>query len=122
MEKKIVTKKFYLLSSLNVITALILSNLAIRDAFILMAVLVILMANHTFLVKMVNELTLTMNSSSPDSAGALRRTFLWVTLKMTLMAVAVALVYFFNKDLIAKALLLMIFQLIIQVVSIKNNY
>lgn len=122
MEKKIATKKFYLLSSFNVLTALILSNLVLKDALILLSVLVVLVANHGFLVRMVNELTLTMNSGSPDSAGALKRTFLWMTLKMTLLAAAVALVYFFNRDLLAKALLLMIFQLIIQVVSIKNNY
>lgn len=121
MEKKI-TKKFYLLSSINVLTALVLANLVLKDSLILIAVLAVLVINHTCLVKMVNELTLTMNSASADSQGAMKRAFVWMTLKMTLLAVAVALVYFFNKDLIAKALLLMIFQLIIQVVSIKNNY
>lgn len=121
MEKK-VTKKFYGLSALNLVTIVLLSNFVLKDALILSAVLAILVLNHGFLVKMVNELSLSLNPESEGAKGALKRTFWWMTLKMTLLVIAVALVYFFNKDLIAKALLLMIFQLIIQVVSIKNNY
>jgi hypothetical protein len=121
MEKK-VTKKFYLLSLINVITSLLLAKGIWLDALALIMVLAILVMNHTTLLKMVNEVSRSMTSNDGDSSRSVTKIFLLMGLKMTLLAIAVLIIYFYNKDLTPKVLLLMIFQLIIQVVSIKNNY
>ncbi len=121
MEKK-VTKKFYLLSTINVVTSILLAKGNWLDALALIFVLGILVMNHTTLLKMVNEVSRSMAGTDGDSMRSVRKIFLLMGLKMTLLAVAVLMIYFYNKELTPKVLLLMIFQLIIQVVSIKNNY
>ena len=121
MEKKI-TKKFYLISSLNILTALWLGNGLTLDSLALIGSLIILVLNHTTMVKMIFAATQSMILSSSDAKRSLRKALLLILLKMTLLAIIVFGVYFYNVNLIPKLLILMIFQLIIQVVSIKNNY
>ncbi len=121
MEKK-VTKKFYLISLLNVVAILFMTGGALMDSLALLGVLVVLVLNHTTLLKMVNELAKSMTSEGDNAKQALKKVLLLMMLKMTLLAAVVVMIYFYNKDLTPKVLLLMIFQLIIQVVSIKNNY
>ena len=121
MEKKI-TKKFYLISSLNILTALWLGNGLTLDSLALIGSLIILVLNHTTMVKMIFAATQSMILSSSDAKRSLRKALLLILLKMTLLAIIVFGVNFYNVNLIPKLLILMIFQLIIQVVSIKNNY
>ncbi len=121
MEKK-VTNKFYYISSLNILTILWLGHGFNLDSLALFIALVILVLNHTTMVKMVSALSQSMTLSNDDAKRALRKALLLIMLKMTLLAVVVFGIYFYNVSLIPKVLVLMIFQLIIQVVSIKNNY
>ena len=121
MEKKI-TKKFYLISSLNILTALWLGNGLTLDSLALIGSLIILVLNHTTMVKMIFAASQSMILSGFDAKRSLRKALLLILLKITLLAIIVFGVYFYNVNLIPKLLILMIFQLIIQVVSIKNNY
>ena len=121
MEKKI-TKKFYYLSALNLVTVVWLSSGFNLDTLALFLVLVVLVLNHTTLVKMVSGISQSMTQSGDESKRALRDVLFLIFFKMTLLALVMAGIYFYNVSLIAKVLILMIFQLIIQVVSIKNNY
>ena len=121
MEKK-VTKTFYLLSLINVGVILIMTGGALLDTLALIGVLVVLVFNHTTLLKMVSELSKSMTAEGDDAKRSLKKVLFLMALKMMLLAGVVVIIYFYNKDLTPKALLLMIFQLIIQVVSIKNNY
>ena len=121
MEKK-VTKKFYLLSLINVVSATVLGQGVWLDVLALLGVLIVLVLNHHTLLKMVSELSKSMTAEGNDAKRALKRTLFFMMLKMLLLAGVVMIIYFYNKDLTPKVLLLMIFQLIIQVVSIKNNY
>lgn len=121
MEKK-VTKKFYLLSLLSVVAILIMTGGHLKDSLALIGVLIVLVFNHTTLLNMVAELSNSMRAEGDDAKRALRKVLFLMALKMTLLAGVVAMIYLYDKSLTPKALLLMIFQLIIQVVSIKNNY
>jgi hypothetical protein len=121
MEKKI-TKKFYLISSLNLLTALWLGNGFNLDSLALIVALILLILNHTTMVKMISALAQSMTLTKDEAKRALRKALLLIALKMTLLAIIVFGMYFYNSNLIPKVLILMIFQLIIQVVSIKNNY
>jgi hypothetical protein len=121
MEKK-VTKKFYLLSLVNVLAIIVMTGGALTDTLALFAVLVVLVLNHTTLLKMVSELSKSMTSEGESSKQSLKKILFLMFIKMTLLGGVVLMTYFYNKELTPKVLLLMIFQLIIQVVSIKNNY
>ena len=121
MEKKI-TKKFYYISALNLIPAVILGNMVLTDTLLLIGVLIALVLNHTFLVKMVIELAKTLAASDNDAKQALRKTIMFIGAKFLVFGAVLAVVYFTNSALLPKVVVLMIFQLIIQVVSIKNNY
>lgn len=121
MEKKI-TKKFYSLSCLSLIPAALLGQGNVIDTLTLVGVLVALMLNHTLLVKMVSELSKTLASSDNDAKQALRKTVMFILAKFLVFGAVLGLVYFTNSPLLPKVVILMIFQLIIQVVSIKNNY
>ena len=121
MEKK-VTKKFYLLSLINVVAILIMTGAHLQDSFALLGVLIVLIFNHTTLLNMVSNLTKTMTLTGDDAKQAMRKVLFFLVLKMTLLVSVMVMIYFYDKSLTPKALLLMIFQLIIQVVSIKNNY
>ena len=119
MEKK-VTKKFYLLSCINIISAVILGWGNPMDIGVMVAILIALVANHTVLVKLIGTLVTSM--SEEKTGSPLKRILGLMFLKMTLLGGALALAYLYNQAILPKVMLLMIFQLIIQVVSIKNNY
>ena len=121
MEKK-VTKKFYLLSLLSVGVILIMTQGNLKDTLALCGVLVVLMFNHTTLLNMVVEVSKSMTAEGDAAKQSLVKVMCLMALKLTLMVGVALLIYFYDKSLTMKALLLMIFQLIIQVVSIKNNY
>lgn len=121
MEKKI-TKKFYYISSLNILTAMLLGKGLTLDSLVLVGALILLIFNHTTMVKLIQAVTVSMTDATSDSKQALRKALLLIIFKMTLLAIIVFGTYFYDVNLIPKVLILMIFQLIIQVVSIKNNY
>lgn len=121
MEKKI-TNKFYYLSALNLLPVLILGNLNVADTLGLLVVLVALVLNHGLLVRMVSQLSTTLSASGDDAKQAMKKTLRFMVAKMLLLGTVLVLVYFYNQSLLPKVLILVIFQLIIQVVSIKNNY
>jgi hypothetical protein len=121
MEKKI-TNKFYLLSALNLIPVFILGKMQLADTIALMVVLIALVFNHRLLVRMVSQLSETLSASGDDAKKALRKTLWFMLAKMLLLGAVLVLVYFYNQSLLPKVLIVVIFQLIIQVVSIKNNY
>jgi hypothetical protein len=121
MEKKI-TKKFYYLSALNLIPALVLGQGHVLDTLVLAGVLMGLILNHSLLVRMVSQLSVTLSAGGDDAKRAQKKTLVFMLAKMLLIGALLILVYFYNQNLIPKVLILVIFQLIIQVVSIKNNY
>lgn len=121
MEKKI-TKKFYLISALNIIPAVILGWGNVLDILVLILILGALVFNHSALVNMVTELSRAMTSEGAAAKKAQKRMVLFLILKMTVLAGMLAIAYFYSPALLPKVMLMMIFQLIIQVISIKNNY
>lgn len=121
MEKK-VTSKFFLLSLVNVASLLIMTWGNWPDSLALLGALIVLVLNHVSLIKMVNQLTLSMTLEGADAKRAMKKGLFFMVIKMlTFLGLGMA-IYFYNKDLTLKVMVLMIFQLIIQVVSIKNNY
>lgn len=120
MEKK-VTKKFYYLSALNLITVGLLGQGHIADTAVLFVILIALVVNHTFLIKIIRELTNAMKGGD-DAQQSTKRLMGYMLLKFMILGGILGLAYFYNQALVAKVMILMIFQLIIQVVSIKNNY
>ncbi len=118
MEKKI-NKKFYLLSSLNLIPVLILGKGLTLDSLALFGALVVLVLNHTLLVKIVQSMTTAASGGAEQGVG---KVLGLMALKFLMLFSIVALIYFYNKDLVIKLFLIIFFQLIIQVLSIKNNY
>jgi hypothetical protein len=121
MEKK-VTKKFYSLSALNLITALVLGWGVVMDTLVLVAILIALVMNHTILVKIISELAASLTSENANAKHSLKRVLGLMFAKMMLLGTILVLAYFYNQAMVPKVMVLMIFQLIIQVVSIKNNY
>lgn len=121
MEKKI-TKKFYYFSALNLIPVLLLGQGQVMDTLVLAGVLGGLILNHSLLVRMVSQLSVTLSAAGDDAKRAQKKTLKFMLAKMLLIGALLVLVYFYNQNLIPKVLILVIFQLIIQVVSIKNNY
>ena len=90
------------------------------DSLLLIGILLVLIVNHFTLVRMVA----TLNESMSGKAGAsnpLTTVFGLFFLKFAVLGAAIAAVYYFNKNLIPKVIVMMIFQLIIQVLSIKNS-
>lgn len=121
MEKK-VTKKFYLISSVNVLTATILGWPNVMDILVMVGILLALVINHTVLVNVIRQLSLSMTSEGDAAKNAQKKMITLLLIKMTLLGAVLITGYLYNPDLLPKVMLLMIFQLIIQVVSIKNNY
>ena len=115
MEKK-VTNNFYILCSFNLMVAFAMGGGFTKDSLVLASALIVFVVNHVFLVKLVNVMTQRENPAGPGKILFL------IFMKMTLLAAAVGIIYFYNKDLLIKLLVIMIFQLIIQLYSIKNNY
>lgn len=122
MEEKKINKKFYLLSSLNILPALILGGGLTLDSLVLVGALVVLVLNHTLLVKIVQSVTDAASAEGKDAQRVLARVLILMGLKVVLLLGLVGLIYFYKKALVAKLFLIIFFQLIIQVVSIKNNY
>ena len=121
MEKKEIDKKFYILSALNLIPSFILGGGLTIDSAVLSIALIVLIINHSILVKVVKSMTSAAGSDDGASRQSGRILFLML-LKFTLLFGLIGSVYYFKKDLLTKLFLIIFFQLIIQVVSIKNNY
>lgn len=119
MEKKI-NKKFYLLSSINIIPAVYLGGGLTLDSLALLGALLGLVLNHTILVKIVKSVTTA--ASGEGSGQGVGKILILMGLKFLMLFGIVALIYFYKKELITKLFLIIFFQLIIQVLSIKNNY
>lgn len=122
MEKKEIDKKFYLLSAINIIPAVIMGGGLTLDSLALIGALIVLVANHTVLVKIVKSVTLAASGEGGDAQRQLGRVLILMLLKFVLLFGLIAVIYFYKKELITKLFLIIFFQLIIQVVSIKNNY
>lgn len=123
MEKKIsISPKFLLLSSVNVVAAIVMAGGDLYDSLALIGVLVVLILNHITLKMIVYNVSLSMTETGANAQRALRKTLLLMFFKLLLIVSVVAAIYLYKEHLTLKVLLLMIFQLIIQVVSIKNNY
>ncbi len=125
MEEKKVNKdidwKFYLISAVNLIPCAILGGGLTIDTAVLMGALLVLVINHTVLVKIVKSVTMAA-SGEGDASRSLGRILILMGLKFFLLFGLIALIYFYKKELITKLFMIIFFQLIIQVVSIKNNY
>jgi len=121
MEKK-VTKKFYLLSLLNLITVALLGQGHLADTGVLAVILLALMVNHTLLVRIIAVLAASLSGTNDAAKKGLPKVLGLMFLKMLTLGGILVLVYFYKPALVLKVIILMIFQLIIQVVSIKNNY
>jgi hypothetical protein len=125
MEEKKVTKdidpKFYLISAVNLAPCLILGGGFNLDSAVLAAALVVLVINHTILIKIVKSVTQSASGLS-DAPLSLGRILVLLGLKFTLLFGLIGLIYFYKKQLLTKLFMIIFFQLIIQVVSIKNNY
>lgn len=120
MEKKEINTKFYLLSSLNMISVLILGGGLSKNSLILSTGLLVLVLNHTILVRIVKSVT-----SAAADGGASRQVgkiLFLILVKFTFLFGLIGSIYYFQKNLLSKLFLIIFFQLIIQVVSIKNNY
>ena len=116
MEK--IDKRFYLLSSINIIPAFILGGGLTYDTLALLGALLGLVFNHTILVKIVKMLTV----DAADKKTSVAELLFLMGLKLVILVSICALVYFYKKELTVKVLAIAFFQLIIQVVSIKTNY
>lgn len=122
MEKKEIDKKFILLSLVNVVPAIIFGKGLTLDSLYFIAAIVVLIINHSILVKLVKSVTLSANEEYNTPEKQWYRILGLMMLKFCLLFGMVGLFYFFKKELIIKLFLLIFFQLIIQIVSIKNNY
>lgn len=118
METKKIDKRFYLLSAINIVPALILGGGLTEDSLVLIGALAVLVLNHTILVKIVQSVVESQNGTPQSPA----RILVLMGLKFLLLFSIVALTFIYKKDLITKLFMIIFFQLIIQIVSIKNNY
>lgn len=119
MEKK-VNKSFYLLSAINLIPAYILGGGLTKDTLVLVVILIALVLNHHMLVRAVSQLTRSV-AEEGNSSGALRELIIAMLVKMVLLGSVIGIIFFYDKTLVPKAVGIIIFQLIIQVVSITTN-
>ncbi len=121
MEEKKIGSGFYKLSMINVIPAIYFGGGLTLDTLALLGALSMLIINHTLLVKIVQSVTA---SAAGNSAGrsSLGRILILMGLKFFMLFSLIALIYFYKKELVIKLFMIIFFQLIIQVVSIKNNY
>lgn len=121
MEKKEIDKRFYLLSAFNIIPAVILGGGLTLDSLALIGSLIVLVLNHTVLVNIVKSVVAS-GQEGGDASRHLSRILILMLLKFVLLFGLIGIIYFYKKALITKLFLIIFFQLIIQVVSIKNNY
>lgn len=122
MEKKAINKKFYIYSSFNILPALVLGGGFTKDSLFLIFALIALVLNHVALVKTIVQLTTTMTTSADSSKRALKKFVFFMAAKFLTLGALVGVFYYYDKALLPKVILMMIFQLIIQVISIKNNH
>ena len=121
MEKKEIDKKFYLLSAINLIPCVIMGGGLTIDSLVLVGSLFILVLNHTVLVNIVKSVV-AAGGDGRDAQKQTGRILILMLLKFLLLFGLIGIIYFYKKELITKLFLIIFFQLIIQVVSIKNNY
>jgi hypothetical protein len=122
MEKKEIDKKFILLSLVNLIPAAIFGGgLTIETLYFALA-LVVLIINHSILVRLVRSVTLSATDGYSGAEKQWYRILLLMVLKFALLFGLVGSFYYFKRELIIKLFFLIFLQLIIQIVSIKNNY
>src|SRR4051812_12062634 len=115
MEKK-VSKNFYLCSLITLAPILWLGGGFTVDTLALIGVWAVLVLNHVFLVNIVSELT--MSASGNNAGHGVKRILFLMGMKMIILGGTIGIIYFYKKEIISKVILIMIFQLIIQVVSI----
>lgn len=121
MEEKKISSRFYKLSLINVIPAIYFGGGLTLDTLVLIAALVMLMLNHTLLVKIVQSVTESVAGANAEQSKV-GRILILLGLKFLMLFSLIGLIYFYKKELVIKLFMIIFFQLIIQVVSIKNNY
>jgi hypothetical protein len=121
MDQKIKTL-FLKRSIISVLVCGVLSQGDIKNFFVLTGVLVLVVINQVLLVKMIKGLT--GNDSQVKSESATKSSNSKLTaqlfIKLTLFVVIMAAIYSLDQTMVIKALGIIIFQLIIFVLSIKN--
>ena len=125
MEKKEIDKKFYILSAINLIPVFILGGGLTIDSGVLAVALLVLVMNHTILVKIVKSVTMSASGNGNGDGDASRqmvRILVLMFIKFALLFGLIGTIYLYKKELITKLFLIIFFQLIIQILSIKNNY
>ena len=123
MEKKEIDKKFYILSTINLIPVFILGGGLTIDSGVFAVALLVLVMNHSILVKIVKSVTMSASGNgSGDASRQMARILVLMFIKFALLFGLIATIYFYKKELITKLFLIIFFQLIIQILSIKNNY
>lgn len=120
MEQKKINKKFYFLSAINTIPVVIFGRGNALDTLVLAAALIILILNHTILVNIVKSVTAVEGDNA--QRRAVGHILMLLGFKFLLLFGLIGLIYFYKKELVIKLFGIIFFQLIIQVVSIKNNY
>jgi hypothetical protein len=121
MEKKEIDKKFYLLSAINILPAVILGGGLTIDSLVLVLALIVLVLNHTVLINIVKSVV-AAGQEGGNASRHMSRILILMLLKFVLLFGLIGIIYFYKKALITKLFLIIFFQLIIQIVSIKNNY
>jgi hypothetical protein len=120
MEKKI-NKNFYLLSAINLIPAFWLGGGLTLDSLVLVVVLLALVFNFVALIKLVGELSHSMASQGHHAKSPGGRLLMLFGLKMLTLGTVLGVLLFYKKELVTYVVLMIIFQLIIQVVSITTK-
>lgn len=121
MEKKI-RKKFLQRTLISVLLCGIFSQGSSLHFFILLGVLVLIVLNQVLLVKMITQLTSpdVMVRSESQTKSTNSKLMIQLFIKLTLLVVIMGAIYNLDQTMVIKALGLIIFQLIIFVLSIKN--
>jgi hypothetical protein len=121
MEKKI-RKKFLQRTLISVLLCGIFSQGSYLHFFILLGVLVLIVLNQVLLVKMITQLTSPdgMVRSESQTKSTNSKLMIQLFIKLTLLVVIMGAIYNLDQTMVIKALGLIIFQLIIFVLSIKN--
>jgi hypothetical protein len=96
MEKKI-DKKFYILSAVNIIPALVLGGGLTWDSLILVGALVALVINHSLLVKIVQTVTTVVSDQNNAQQSSVSRILMLLGLKFLVLFGLIALIYLYKK-------------------------
>jgi hypothetical protein len=93
------------------------------NSLILLGISIMVTLNQWLLMRVVVQTTKFVSQDHPagDNKKQANRLIFQSIIKLTLLATMIAVLYVLKQELIVKALILIIFQLIIFVVSIKNN-